>query len=312
MDPQRGRPRSSRPARPSTDVRRSAHRPPVPGRPRRQPETSRNTGKRSMRRSRCAARPSGGVLADGVDGVVVGDVLQVRATASSRMRPSGVTSPSRTRAVPVNVRPTSVAGINTSGRSTRRGRARRRSAAPSRRHAAGSERSLPTRRAAPRRRRRCSRHGAPREAGGRGLDDLVERRAVDRARRAVAVAARQQSRCSVVDGVDASGPRRRPTATCAFMPVSRRTMVTSPSARSRGPTSSRRGTPFSSQSVARRPNDVSTRSSSSTRTPASRSSSASRRGRVARTSLVLHEQHDALDRVRAGAARRGRSRRRGP
>ncbi len=47
----------------------------------------------------------------------------------------------------------------------------------------------------------------------------------------------------------------------------RRTTVTDPSARSRGPTSTRTGMPLSSASTARRPNGVSTRASSSARTP---------------------------------------------
>ena len=68
-------------------------------------------------------------------------------------------------------------------------------------------------------------------------------------------------------------PRRR--APVRFSPVSRRTRVTRPSARSRGPTSIRTGTPLSSQSVARRPKLVATWASSRTCTPAAFSSAAS-------------------------------------
>ena len=58
---------------------------------------------------------------------------------------------------------------------------------------------------------------------------------------------------------------------------SRRTTVTTPSLRSRGPISTRTGTPFSSQSVTRRPKPVAVWSSTRVRMPAADSSAAIRR-----------------------------------
>ncbi len=58
------------------------------------------------------------------------------------------------------------------------------------------------------------------------------------------------------------------SGTASLVPVSRRARVVTPSARSRGPSSRRIGTPLSSHSTARRPKEVSVRSSSLLRTPA--------------------------------------------
>ena len=73
-----------------------------------------------------------------------------------------------------------------------------------------------------------------------------------------------------------------------------------PTARSRGPTSTRTGTPFSSQSTTRRPNDRSVRVSISVRTSTPLSSRASRSAASRRAVLAPHEQHDDLDRSEPG------------
>ena len=69
-----------------------------------------------------------------------------------------------------------------------------------------------------------------------------------------------------------------PAAGTGSLPrTSRRTTVTTPSFRSRGPISTRTGTPFSSQSVTRRPKPVAVWSSTRVRMPAADSSAAIRR-----------------------------------
>ena len=80
-----------------------------------------------------------------------------------------------------------------------------------------------------------------------------------------------------------------------------------PSARSRGPTSSRNGTPFNSQSVARRPKRrVDLRVELDAHAGLAQLLRQPGRG-LARTVLVLHEQHDALDRREAGGTTSPRS-----
>ena len=76
--------------------------------------------------------------------------------------------------------------------------------------------------------------------------------------------------------------------------------VTTPSATSRGPTSRRTGTPFSSQSTERRPKLRSTRSSSSTRTPQALELGGQLRGDRAGVAVGLDEHHDDLGRGEAG------------
>ena len=88
--------------------------------------------------------------------------------------------------------------------------------------------------------------------------------------------------------------------------------MTLPSARSRGPTSTRTGTPLSSQSTLRRPKLVSVRSSRRTRWPAARSSAEMRVGRRPHLGVVLDDHHDHLRRRQRRAAGAGRSRRRAP
>ncbi len=69
------------------------------------------------------------------------------------------------------------------------------------------------------------------------------------------------------------------SGTTIFSDVSRRASVTAPAARSRGPSSTRTGMPFSSASVTRRPNDRPGRASTPQRSPAARNPSASRETR---------------------------------
>ena len=76
---------------------------------------------------------------------------------------------------------------------------------------------------------------------------------------------------------------------------SRRTSVTSPWARSRGPTSIRTGTPFSSQSVTRRPKLVPTRSSRRARMPAATGRRGWRRRRPPHAVAVADHADDGLD-----------------
>ena len=82
-----------------------------------------------------------------------------------------------------------------------------------------------------------------------------------------------------------------------FPEVSRRATTTVPSARSRGPSSTRTGTPLSSHSVARRPNAMSTRSSRRTRTPpdsGGRPPSGGRPRDDRPVVVVTHDQHHHL------------------
>ena len=106
-----------------------------------------------------------------------------------------------------------------------------------------------------------SRPGWPRAASARVVTSTV------RASRA-AVASASRPTWASLEQRRRPPRRRRPAAPASSVPPRRSTSVDLPSARSRGPTSTRTGTPLSSQSTARRPNDVSTRSSSWTRTPA--------------------------------------------
>ena len=152
---------------------------------------------------------------------------------------------------------------------------RRRPAAPP--TASGRTRRPPPRR--PRRRWRRRRCGRP-ALCGRGRQQVV------------------------LDGLEQAGHARGHRArrgTAAFVPTSRRTTVTTPSARSRGPTSMRTGTPFSSQSTdAPAEADVDP-ASSSTRTPGGVELGGQPRGRRRRRRpSALHEHHDDLRRGQPG------------
>ena len=100
----------------------------------------------------------------------------------------------------------------------------------------------------------------------RGVDGVVERRHFGGVCRQTRLGRRRTGSPARRRARRARRPRRPATATFVLSPVSRRTTVTLPSARSRGPTSTRTGMPFSSWSTERRPNATSTRSSSLTRT----------------------------------------------
>ena len=212
------------------------------------------------------------------------------------MRPFGVTSPRRTRAVPVNVRPDVGRAINTSERSRRRDRVRRRPAAPIRPARCKQRTVTPdsASRASPS--SPITSHGDACEAGGRGLDDLVERLAVRgvlvRGGPWPTVSSSAWSKSIASTTWTAAAPR----LTCAFMPVSRRTMVTSPSARSRGRPRAATARP----SAPSRWPDGRTRGRRARRARRAhhraRSSSASFRAASPRSLLVLHQHDDALDR----------------
>ena len=94
------------------------------------------------------------------------------------------------------------------------------------------------------------------------------------------------------------------TATADFDPSSRRTTVTMPWARSRGPTSMRTGTPRSSQSVTRRPKLCSVAASSWARMPAAAQLGGEPLGHLAGAVLAPHEHHDHLRRRQPWAASR--------
>ena len=168
-------------------------------------------------------------------------------------------------------------------------------------------------RGAPRPPRRARPTGCGRSRSGRprGPRRWSDRRRCGRRGASVAAASRSawMPSSSARHGRPPTSPMRAPGA---FSPVSRRTTVTSPLARSRGPTSTRTGMPLSSQSVARRPNEVSVRSSS--RDPHARRRRARRRSARAALDdavLVPDDQDDDLDRAPAAAAPAARRRRRG-
>ena len=89
--------------------------------------------------------------------------------------------------------------------------------------------------------------------------------------------------------------------------------MTEPSARSRGPTSRRTGTPLSSQSVARRPNDVVDLGVELDPHAGGAQLGGQRaRPRSTTSSLVAHGQHHHLDGRQPRGHPQARRRRRGP
>ena len=112
---------------------------------------------------------------------------------------------------------------------------------------------------------------------------------------------RRAARPGCARGAPARRGAASATGTVSFAPESRRTSVTTPAARSRGPTSTRTGTPFSSQSTTRRPKLTGRCGRRArTRTPTPSSSRGESLGGLAGAVLVPDEQHDDLDGREAG------------
>ena len=107
-------------------------------------------------------------------------------------------------------------------------------------------------------------------AGGRGLGGLGDRRDVHGAGRRGARGTRRRSCAWSSSSTRAAASTRASIATGSLPPGIRRASIAVPPSRSRGPISTRTGTPLSSQSTARRPKGVSVRSSTWTRRPAAR------------------------------------------
>ena len=140
-------------------------------------------------------------------------------------------------------------------------------------------------------------HGTHGEALGRRLAGLVDRRRVDVLASRTAVASASRSPCMTSRMARHLAARRAqgqlvPSRPCPGAPASRR-----PAARSRGPTSTRTGTPCSSQSVDPATEaDLGGRRRARTRTPAAGQLGGQLLGGRAGALLVPDEQHDDLGR----------------